>query len=81
MVRSIDFIPEQEYERILLKITPTRTLILSQYKSEFKHRFRSKCHRFIFLNLPTKKNMEVIPFIFIPELRQSNVPLVDRSLH
>ena len=56
-------------------------LILSEYKGEFQHRFQSKCYRFIFLDLPTKENKEVIPFIFIPELRQSNVPLVDRSLH
>ena len=69
-VPSIDFIPEQEYERLLLKITPTRMLILSDYNGEFQHRFRSKCYRFIFLNLPPMKNMEVIPFIFIPEQRQ-----------
>ena len=49
------------------KIKPTRILMLSEYKGEFQNRFRSKCYRFIFLNLPPKKILEIIPFILIPE--------------
>ena len=40
--------------------------MLSEYKGEFQHRFRSKCYRHIFLSLPRKKNPEVIPFTLIP---------------
>ena len=50
------------------------TPMQSEYKGEFQHRFRSKCYRHIFLNLPRKKNLEVIPFTLIPEKRQSNTP-------
>ena len=57
------------------KITPTKIVMLSEYKEKFQHRFRSKCYRCVFLNLPPKKSLEVILFILIPELRQSNVPL------
>ena len=35
--RSIDLIPELEYECSLLKITPTRILLLSEYKEDFQH--------------------------------------------
>ena len=41
--------------------------MLSEYKGEFQHRFRSKRYKYIFLNLPAKKNVEVILFILIPE--------------
>lgn len=42
--------------------------MLSEYKRRFQHRLRSKCYKYIFLNLsPKKKNQEVIPFILIPE--------------
>ena len=37
--------------------------MLTEYKGEFQHCFRSKCCGYIFLNLPPKKNLEVIPFI------------------
>lgn len=50
---SIDLIPEQEYERLLLKITPG-ILTPPEYKVLFQHRFQSK------------KNLEVIPFLLIP---------------
>lgn len=42
--------------------------MLTEYKGESQHRFRSKCDRYVFLNLPPKKNMEVIPFILIPSI-------------
>ena len=38
MVHSVDFIPEQKYERLLLKSTPTRILMLSECIGEFQHR-------------------------------------------
>ena len=57
------------------KITPKKIVMLSEYKGQFQHRFRSKCYRCVFLNLSPKKSLEVIPFILIPELRQSNAPL------
>jgi len=44
-----------------------RILMLSEYKAEFQRHFRSKFKKYIFLNIPLKKNMEVIPFILIPE--------------
>ena len=59
-VRSIDLI--RIYERL-----PTRTLMLAEYIAEFQHRFRSKCYRHMFLNIPATKNLGVIPFVFIPE--------------
>ena len=37
----------QEYERL-----PTRTLKLAEYIGEFQHPFRSKCYRYMFLNIP-----------------------------
>ena len=49
-----------------------RILMLSEDKGEYQHRLWSKCCRYIFLNLPPKKNLEIIPFILIPEWRQSN---------
>ena len=58
----------------ILKITPTIIWILSGYKGEFQHRFRSKCYRYIFLNLPQEKNLEAIPSDVIPELGQPNAP-------
>ena len=44
-----------------------RTLMLAEYIGEFQHRFRSKCYRYMLLNIPAKKNLGVIPFVFIPE--------------
>ena len=35
--------------RLLLKITPTRILMLSEYNGEFLHRLLSKCYRYMFL--------------------------------
>ena len=55
-VCSIDLIPEYEYERLLLKITPTRIMMPSEYKGQFQDRFRSKCYRYTFLNLPPAKD-------------------------
>ena len=52
-VRSIDPTPEWEYKRLLKKITPTRILMLSEYNEEFQRRFRSKCYRYISLNIPS----------------------------
>ena len=49
--------------------------MLSEYKRERQHRFRSKCYEYIFLNLLPKKNMEIIPFVLFPELHESNAPL------
>ena len=46
-VCSMDLVPEQEYERLLLKIT-SGILTLPEYKGLFQHRFRSKCFRYIF---------------------------------
>ena len=48
--------------------------MLSENKGEFLHCFRSKRYRYIFLNLPQEKNLEVVPFILIPEQSQSNTP-------
>ena len=39
----------------------------SEYIGEFQHRFWSKFYTNIFLNLPPKINLEVIPVILIPE--------------
>ena len=50
MVRSVYLIPKHEYERLLLKVTPARILMLSEYKGEFEHRLRSKCCRCVFLD-------------------------------
>ena len=55
-------------QTLVLKITPTKILMLSEYKGEFPHHFRSKCYSYIFLNLPSKINLEVILFILIREL-------------
>ena len=66
-VHLIDLIVEEENKHFLLKITPTRILMLSEYKGEFQHCFWSKCYGYIFLNLPVNKNLKVIPFILIPE--------------
>ena len=74
--RSIDLIPELEYKRLLLKIAPTRILMLSEYKGKFQHRFRSESKRYIFLNLPPKKKSGDYSAILIPEQGQSNAPLI-----
>ena len=41
--------------------------MLAEYNGEFQHRFRSKFYRYMFLNLPAKKNLEVVPFVLIPD--------------
>ena len=51
-------------------------LAVSECKREFQRRFQSKCYAYIFLNLPRKRSLEIIPFILIPEQRQSNTPLL-----
>lgn len=48
--------------------------MLSEKKREFLHCFRSKRYRFISLNLPQEKSLEVVPFVLIPEQSQSNTP-------
>jgi len=45
--------------------------MLSEYKGEFQHRFRLKCHRYSFLNLPPKKNLGDIPFILIQSVERA----------
>ena len=40
----------------------------AKYKGEFQHCFWSKCYGYILLNLSPNKNLELIPFILIPEL-------------
>ena len=50
MVRSVELIAKHEYEPLLQEVTTARILMLSEYKGEFQHRFRSKCCRCVFLD-------------------------------
>ena len=74
--RAIDLIPELEYERLPLKITPWRILMLSEYKEKSQHRYRSESNIYIFLNLPPTKKSGDYSAIRIPKQGQSNAPLI-----
>ena len=54
-VLLIEIIPEKEYEHLLKKITPTRILMLSEYKGEFQHVSSQNVIDISSSNLPPRK--------------------------
>ena len=54
-VLLIGIIPEKEYEHLLKKITPTRILMLSEYKGEFQHVSSQTVIDISSSNLPPRK--------------------------